>query len=40
VHALSGEAKDFYLALGLEPSPLEPLTLMATLADIRTAIGA
>jgi GNAT superfamily N-acetyltransferase len=40
VHALSGQTKDFYLALGLEPSPLEPLTLMATLADIRTAIGA
>jgi GNAT superfamily N-acetyltransferase len=34
VHAISPEAKAFYLALGFEPSPLEPMTLMATLADI------
>ncbi len=38
VHAISPEAKAFYLALGFEASPLEPLTLMATLADIRAAI--
>lgn len=37
VHALSEEAKAFYLRLGLEPSPLEPMTLMTTLADLRTA---
>ncbi|MDT3680091.1 MAG: GNAT family N-acetyltransferase [Burkholderiaceae bacterium] len=37
VHALSEEAKDFYLRLGLEPSPLDPLTLMTTLADLRAA---
>jgi len=30
VHALSPEAKAFYLALGLESSPLQPMTLMAT----------
>ena len=35
VHALSEEARDFYLALGLEPSSREPMTLMATLADLR-----
>ena len=31
------EAKAFYLAVGFEVSPLEPLTLMATLADIQAA---
>jgi hypothetical protein len=34
-HAISEEAKAFYLALGFEPSPLEPMTLMVTLADLR-----
>lgn len=35
VHAISEEAKAFYLALGFDPSPSEPMTLMVTLADIR-----
>lgn len=35
VHAISDDAKAFYLALGLEPSVLDPMTLMVTLADIR-----
>ena len=39
VHALSDEAKAFYLSLGLEPSPLEPMTLMVTLADLRASLG-
>jgi GNAT superfamily N-acetyltransferase len=39
VHALSDEAKAFYLQLGLDPSPLEPMTLMVTIADLRSAIG-
>lgn len=39
VHALSDEAKAFYLHLGLEPSPLEPMTLMVTLADLRASIA-
>lgn len=39
VHALSEPARDFYLRLGLEPSPLEPLTLMTTVADLRAALG-
>jgi len=38
VHALSDEAKAFYLRLGLDPSPLDPMTLMATLADLRAAL--
>jgi GNAT superfamily N-acetyltransferase len=35
VHAISEQAKAFYLALGFDPSPSEPMTLMVTLADIR-----
>jgi GNAT superfamily N-acetyltransferase len=38
VHALSDEAKAFYLRLGLEESPLDPMTLMVTVADLRAAI--
>jgi GNAT superfamily N-acetyltransferase len=38
VHALTDDAKTFYLRLGLEESPLEPMTLMATVADLRAAI--
>jgi GNAT superfamily N-acetyltransferase len=37
VHAISHEARAFYVALGLEPSPMDPMTLMATLADLRAA---
>lgn len=39
VHALSDEARDFYLKIGLDPSPLEPLTLMTTIVDLRAALG-
>lgn len=35
VHAISEEAKAFYLKLGFDPSPIEPMTLMVRLADIR-----
>ncbi len=35
VHAISEQAKAFYLALGFDPSPDDPMTLMVTLADIR-----
>lgn len=38
VHAISSQAREFYLALGLEPSPLDPLTLLATLTDLRAAL--
>ena len=38
VHAISEDAKAFYLKLGLELSPLEPMTLMVTVADLRAAL--
>jgi GNAT superfamily N-acetyltransferase len=38
VHAISDEAKAFYLALGFSESPLEPMTLMVTLADLRDSL--
>ncbi len=38
VHAISAEAKAFYLALGFEVSPLQPMTLMATLADLKATL--
>jgi GNAT superfamily N-acetyltransferase len=40
VHAISEDAKTFYLKLGFDPSPLEPMTLMITLTDLRTAVDA
>jgi GNAT superfamily N-acetyltransferase len=39
VHAISEEAKNFYLALGFDASPSEPMTLMVTLSDVRAAIS-
>ena len=39
VHALSDEAKAFYLRLGLDPSPLEAMTLMVTTANLRAALA-
>ena len=38
VHAISTEAKAFYLALGFEASPLQSMTLMATLADLKAQL--
>ena len=35
VHALSDEARDFYRHVGFDPSPLDPLLLMVTLADLK-----
>jgi GNAT superfamily N-acetyltransferase len=35
VHAISLPAKDFYLALGFDVSPLEPMTLSIALKDLR-----
>jgi GNAT superfamily N-acetyltransferase len=38
VHALDDQARRFYLALGFDASPLDPMTLMVTLSDIHAAI--
>lgn len=38
VHAISDEARTFYVALGFDPCPREPMTLVVTLADIRMAL--
>ncbi|WP_413173908.1 GNAT family N-acetyltransferase [Anabaena azotica] len=38
VHAISEEAKNFYLALGFNLSPVEPMTLMITLNELRDSI--
>ena len=39
VHALSEEAKAFYLALGFDPSPNDPMTLMVILQDLRAVLS-
>jgi GNAT superfamily N-acetyltransferase len=39
VHAKSEEAKAFYESCGLHSSPVEPMTLMITIADARRALG-
>ena len=39
VHALSDEARAFYLAVGFEASPLDPMTLMATMNDLGREAG-
>ena len=38
VHALSSEAKNFYVRIGFEPSPLDPMVLMVTLADLAASV--
>lgn len=38
VHAISDEAKAFYVSLGLDVSPLDPMTLMATVADLKASL--
>jgi GNAT superfamily N-acetyltransferase len=39
VQAISEEAKNFYLALGFDASPREPMLLMVTLPDLRAALS-
>ena len=34
VHAISGEARKFYIALGFDPCPAEAMTLVVTLRDV------
>jgi GNAT superfamily N-acetyltransferase len=38
VHAISEDAKAFYLAIGFAPSPIDDMTLMITLADVRALL--
>ena len=38
VHALSDPVRVFYAGCGFRPSPTNPMTLMATLADINKAL--
>lgn len=38
VHALSAQAKAFYEQIGFEPSPLDPMILMLTLADLKASL--
>jgi GNAT superfamily N-acetyltransferase len=40
VDAISDDAKAFYLALGMTVSPLDPMTLMVTLADLKASLSA
>ena len=39
VHAISDDARTFYTAIGFNPSPLDPMTLTISLADLRLAIA-
>jgi predicted N-acetyltransferase YhbS len=39
VHAVSDEARRFYEAVGFEPSPLDAMTLMMTLGDLRAGLS-
>ena len=38
VHAISEEARAFYVRLGLDPSPLETMTLMTKVADLKATL--
>jgi GNAT superfamily N-acetyltransferase len=38
VHAISEEARRFYLALGFDPCPREPMMLVVTLSDVRATL--
>jgi GNAT superfamily N-acetyltransferase len=39
VQALNAGAKRFYQACGFTPSPIDPMTLMATMTDLKAALG-
>jgi GNAT superfamily N-acetyltransferase len=38
LHAISEQARKFYLALGFDPCPHEPMMLVVTLSDVRAAL--
>jgi GNAT superfamily N-acetyltransferase len=39
VHAISEEARKFYERCGFRSSPIDPMTLMITLAEAKNALG-
>lgn len=39
VQALNADAQQFYRACGFTPSPIDPMTLMATMTDLKAALG-
>ena len=39
VHAISEDAKNFYLKLGFDPNPKEPMLLLVTLDDVSATLG-
>ena len=38
VHAISAEAREFYIALGFDPCPADAMTLVVTLRDVRATL--
>ena len=38
VQAISAEARDFYVGLGMTPANLDPMLLLVTLADLKAAV--
>jgi hypothetical protein len=39
VHAISDEARQFYQRCGFHPSPVDPMTLMITIAEAERALS-
>lgn len=39
LHSISDEAKRFYEKAGFSSSPVDPMTMMVTLADVEKALG-
>jgi GNAT superfamily N-acetyltransferase len=40
VHAISEDARRFYIALGFDPTPAEAMTLVVTLRDLHAVLEA
>jgi hypothetical protein len=40
VHAISGKAKEFYLNYGFQTSPIEPMTLLLPIQQIKSLLKA
>lgn len=39
LHAINHDARAFYLRAGFQPSPVDPMTLMVTIADVRRSLA-